>query len=161
MPRHPSRAATRSMTPPPKTNRFRSDSRSTSCAPIRVRMSCAPCRRMEFADTVIARASWQPVAQNLIDVQLPSAEKMLSLMMRFPAGSNVGVATIAGDGPARSVSVDASHLSLVAQRRVAGTGCEPCGLMPRPTNCSTPLPRNARKCSCDSRHSRSCSSPWD
>ena len=57
------------------------------------------------ADTVIARASWQPVSQNLIDVRLPSAEKMLTLMMRFPAGSNVGVATITGDGPARSVSV--------------------------------------------------------
>ena len=56
-------------------------------------------------DTVIARASWRPVAQNLIDVQLPSAEKMLSLMLRFPAGSNVGVATITGDGAARSVSV--------------------------------------------------------
>jgi hypothetical protein len=56
-------------------------------------------------DTVIARASWRPVAQNVIGVQLPSAEKMLSLMLRFPAGSNVGVATITGDGPARSVSV--------------------------------------------------------
>lgn len=56
-------------------------------------------------DTVIARASWRPVAQNLVGVQLPSAERMLSLMLRFPAGSNVGVATITGDGPARSVSV--------------------------------------------------------
>lgn len=57
------------------------------------------------ADTLIARASWQPVSQNMIDVRLPSAEKMLTLKMRFPAGSNVGVGTIAGDGPARSVSV--------------------------------------------------------
>jgi hypothetical protein len=56
-------------------------------------------------DTVIGRASWQPVAQNLVGVQLPSAEKMLSLLIRFPAGGNVGVATITGDGPARSVSV--------------------------------------------------------
>jgi hypothetical protein len=56
-------------------------------------------------DTVIARASWQPLAQNQIDVRLPSAEKTLSLILRFPAGSNVGVATITGDGPARSVSV--------------------------------------------------------
>jgi len=56
-------------------------------------------------DTVIARASWQSVSPDLIDVQLPSAEKMLSIAIRFPAGGDVGGATITGDGPARSVSV--------------------------------------------------------
>ncbi len=56
-------------------------------------------------DTVIARASWQSVSQDLIDVHLPSAEKMLSVAIRFPAGSDVGGATITGDGPARSVGV--------------------------------------------------------
>jgi len=56
-------------------------------------------------DTVIARASWQSVSQDLIDVQLPSAEKMLSVAIRFSAGRDVGVATITGDGPARAAIV--------------------------------------------------------
>jgi len=56
-------------------------------------------------DTVIARASWQSVSQDLIDVQLPSAEKMLSVAIRFPAGRDVGGATITGDGPARAAIV--------------------------------------------------------
>jgi hypothetical protein len=56
-------------------------------------------------DTVIARASWQSVSQDLIGVQLPFAEKMLSVTIRFPAATNVGAATITGDGPARSVTV--------------------------------------------------------
>jgi len=55
-------------------------------------------------DTVIARASWQIFAQN-IDISLPSNDKMLSLMIQISPGSRTGVATITGDGPARTAGV--------------------------------------------------------
>jgi anti-sigma factor RsiW len=56
-------------------------------------------------DTVIARASWEPLGQSVLAVRVPLPDKMLSMTIRFSAGSAVGVATITGDGPARTAGV--------------------------------------------------------
>jgi hypothetical protein len=57
------------------------------------------------ADTIIARASWQRSSENIIDVRFPSAGKVFSLVIQFPVGSATGVATITGDGAARSAAI--------------------------------------------------------
>jgi hypothetical protein len=58
-----------------------------------------------IVDTVITRASWQPVAPNMVDVRVPSGDRTLRLMIRTSAGSTNGSATITGDGAARSAGV--------------------------------------------------------
>jgi len=57
------------------------------------------------ADTIIPRASWQRSSDDSIDVRFPSAGKVLSLVIQIPAGNATGVASITGDGAARTAAI--------------------------------------------------------